>query len=296
MPNLPENQETADADEVKTHIKLLTDPNFVVRHNAQKALQRLGTEAITALIEEFEKEFQRYTRREVLIGKIGKCGLAVGISLIFTSFVLINHDGSMNAARFLLVSSSSLIMASLFFRLFGSDLPERLKAVYDVLVEMDDPRIFSILLEMYQTNPAWSSDKTLNLLTVHLPQTTLSQWEGLSAKHRKALYHLVENRGQINTKRCYEFTLAALTALEQFGDMEAIPAVQHVAKHGSNAGLRSAAVHCLPYLEMRREEQSIRQTLLRASQSTGGRNELLRIPTHAPDTENEQLLRMPPQE
>jgi len=293
MLNEPENLNTALSDEIQLHVRRLTDPNFFVRHNAQKALLRLSTEAINPLIKEFEKAFQKYQSRELLLRKIGKNGLAVGAVLFVALMIAVELGLSKNIARPLFGLPSTILFFSCFLLPFGSGHPARLKAIYDVLVEMHDPRIFSILLEMYSANPAWSSDNTLNLLTAYLPETTPAQWEGLNSKQRKAVYHLVENRGQIDTKRCHEFTIAALKALEQYGDADAIPAVQHIAKHGSNAGLRSAAVNCLPYLETRHDEQSTRQTLLRGSQSSGGKDELLRVPTHAPDVESEQLLRMP---
>ncbi len=293
MPHDAENRKPLTRLHIQNYLKDLTHYSKTVREVAKQQLRLHGADSVDILLEEYEKEFQQYSKQQLPLGMLGKIGVKFGLILGLAPFFFHSVDpyGALTFLWFLIISL--VIGGSLLLQMYAATVPTRLNEIYQVLSGISDPRIFSTILEMYSINSSSYLENTLELLTNYLPQVTPSQWEMLSLKQRKALYHLMENRGQIATKRCYEFTLAALKALEQFGGAEAIPTAEYLAKHGSNQELRRAAQECLPYLETRRDEQSIRQTLLRASQSDSGKEELLRVPTHAPDMGSEQLLRMP---
>ena len=292
----PKNQKTLTREQIRIYLKDLSHYSKTMREQAQRQLLLHAADTIDILLEEYEKEFREYSQKQLLLRNRGKAGVKLGLILLFTPFYLLFKDdyGVFFLAWYFMIAC--ILGYSFLLPTYASKTPARLSEIYQVLTGVSDPRIFSTILEMYSVSSNWYLENTLDLLKGYLPQVTPSQWGELSIAQRKALYSLVESQGQINTKRCYEFTLAALKALEQFGDEKAIPCVEYVARYSINKRVKSAAQDCLRYLEVRRDEDSIRQTLLRASQSEGGKDELLRVPTQTPATESEQLLRMPREE
>ena len=293
MPHEPDNSNSPHREEILTHIKSLTSRLDVLRNAAQTQLILHNEEAIPFLMEAFKHEHGNYFVRNVPNRRGAKWIQGIVFLCVFGCAAI----GLWKESRLFLSLSGLSYLAFGVFLIYtqrvGVRQPYRLTALYDLLVEMRAVPMMDHILWMIASDTIWATNQAIEYLTVHLPNLDTLQWQKMKGRERKALYALLEQRGQINTKRCYDFTFALLKALEQFGDAEAIPAVQHIAKHGSNAALRNAAKECLPYLETRRDEDSIRQTLLRASQSSGGSEELLRVPTLAPNAENAQLLRMP---
>jgi hypothetical protein len=62
--------------------------------------------------------------------------------------------------------------------------------------------------------------------------------------------------------------VAILKAFEQVGDSKALPVVAALAESGAPPHVRAAAQKCLPFLQMRQEQERASQTLLRASSAT----------------------------
>src|SRR5206468_10754437 len=98
-----------------------------------------------------------------------------------------------------------------------------------------------------------------------------------------------------NTANPY-YLVAALNALEQVGDGTALPMVRSLAsgkmKTADPKRVQAAARECLPYLQVRFEQQRATQTLLRASHvSKSPHDRLLRPAQSGPDAEAEGLLR-----
>jgi hypothetical protein len=296
MPNEPDNTEISLRFRVALLINDLTHRDKVIRDDAEEQIVRIGKEAIPPVIDAFEKEYKAYLSRDCRLRRAGNWLNWSALIIPLTVSTILLVQGNIIFVSVFVILFMTFGSLSIIFNEFGRRTPKRLSAIYELLLKMDKLQIVDVILEMYSADTIWLSKEAMDLLQRHLPHITLKQRKNLTPKQRKAFYRLLEQRAEIISAPSFDFALAGLSALEHVGDAEAIPTVEHIAKHGSNQRLRSAAKECLPSLHIRRAEDAIRQTLLRASQSSGGNAELLRIPTHAPDNASEQLLRMAQEE
>jgi len=116
-------------------------------------------------------------------------------------------------------------------------------------------------------------------------------------KHRRIfrkwlLIYAVESKISFDEDK----SLAILTALDHIGTVREIPTLIKVEGIGYSQKIRGAARQSIQAIKQRQQEQNPRETLLRASENTGGQEELLR-PAHSNvDTQAETLLRVPKEE
>ena len=115
-------------------------------------------------------------------------------------------------------------------------------------------------------------------------------------RHRAMLNVYLDSKRLGATSIVSECMLAILKAYEQVGDSEAVPVVERLANGEGYAkrdkAIQQAAQNCLPFLYERGENETQRQTLLRASQPAANAPvTLLRPASAAPATAPNQLLR-----
>ena len=116
-------------------------------------------------------------------------------------------------------------------------------------------------------------------------------------KHRRIfrkwlLIYAVESKISFDEDK----SLAILTALDHIGTVREIPTLIKVEGIGYSQKIRGAARQSIQAIKQRQQEQNPRETLLRASENTGGQEELLRSAHSNADTQAETLLRVPKEE
>jgi hypothetical protein len=167
-----------------------------------------------------------------------------------------------------------------------------MKNIASELVNAEDLRIVGPLAEMvvFQSGGGASAMASY-LLTRLLPRLQASDAGLLNANQRACLY-----RSLTTVTNNPDYLIAALKALEQIGDGEALPAVERLAEgRQRTAGaerVQAAARECLPYLRLRADKARASQTLLRASSASDTPPKLLLRPAQSrDDAEPEHLLR-----
>jgi hypothetical protein len=163
------------------------------------------------------------------------------------------------------------------------------------LAKLEDPRASGALLDVFKTTGSFQGPDVKEALIRLLTRMKASDAEGLSREQRQFLY-IILTQDQKWYAAGYDWgedlKVAALKALEQVGDEEALPIVAQVALHAPGLPIRQAALECLPFLQMRVEEQRSRQSLLRSSAASVFPNEtLLRPAAGGSETNAEELLR-----
>jgi hypothetical protein len=130
-----------------------------------------------------------------------------------------------------------------------------------------------------------------------LPRMKASDSGLLTAGQRKLLYTLLKGGLNVYAKPdlLLQYRLAVLKALEQIGDADAIPIVEHLAtakaRTTDQKALKAAAIECLPSLLMNCSDVEDTKTLLRASSpETAAPEMLLRAVEFTPDSHPKQLL------
>lgn len=154
------------------------------------------------------------------------------------------------------------------------------------------------LLELLGTPKRPKQLKPLFVALIHLlPQMKASDARLLTAGQRKLLYALLKNGLNIYAKPelLLTYRLAILKALEQIGDADALPIVEHLANGKANTApqkvLKAAAVECLPLLRANYSDVEATKTLLRASSPENAAPEtLLRSVEFTLDANPQQLL------
>ncbi len=170
----------------------------------------------------------------------------------------------------------------------------RLKGLMKELANVSDLRIAGPLLEILALEDGTAKSMAALLLSGLLPRFRASDAKILTdAQHNALLRTLTRNDGSP------DFFVAALKALEQIGDARALPVVESLAI-GRGATIdphrvQAAAQDCLPFLQIRCDQQRASQTLLRASSATATATDtLLRPAQNAGTTNPSQLLRPNP--
>ncbi|HLK58533.1 MAG TPA: hypothetical protein VKU00_18330 [Chthonomonadaceae bacterium] len=152
------------------------------------------------------------------------------------------------------------------------------------LWEASDPRAVGVLAVTLRDHDPAVREVAEKALLKLLPRVLASHASSINADQMNALLSIAYREDE-------DLKLALLQALEQIGDVRAIPAVREMQLYGSFQ-VREQAARCMPFLEerVRRSRESV--TLLRAADiNATAPEELLRPATDQVDTPPEQLLR-----
>lgn len=167
----------------------------------------------------------------------------------------------------------------------------KLRGLMNALANVQDLRIAGPLLEIAAVEDGSARGLAMQILRHLLPRFRASDARLLTDNQ-----HTMLLRALTRQDAALEFVLAALKALEQIGDLRALPVVESLATGrrvtADPKRVQSAAQECLPYLLIRCEQQRASQTLLRASSSSSTPAADLLRPAHGTgDTSSTELLR-----
>jgi hypothetical protein len=277
-------------DATENMIKRLLDKKQAAQAKAE--LRGLGEHTIPLLLCILDKERQRYTRRRRFGIWIDKAASFLFYSNILLASFLIKRGVSENTATLIAVSMIFPMLIGGVVRVKLHAVPTTIQTVYELFGEMNYVRIIAVLLDGFSNKEEGLYSLSKSLLIKALSHLTVSEWRTLKPQQHATFYRLLRERGNGWIYFDEEFALAGLKALEQAGGVEAIPTVERIAVKGRSEKVKQAAQECLSYLRVRRDEQATRETLLRASEATGGKEELLRIPAQNSDSASQQLLRV----
>ena len=156
----------------------------------------------------------------------------------------------------------------------------------------------SLLATLRVTQSGKQRRAIVTALTALLPQLKASDAPLITADARRVLHSLLQTAFFVNISdvRTYDLTIAALKALEQVGDAQALPYVRRLANRKprtlNGKRLQQAAADCLPMLRAHCGDVETARILLRASQpATTDPKTLLRPASGAGQTDNAELLR-----
>ena len=274
----PETSEAVIAALI-THLK---SKSAKQRTQAAHALNAFGVQAIGPLLNLLQEEAERKKKQRPVI---------IGLSLAYFSFFIYWQTLKHTSLFWELIPIFIVLMAVLGRLQTASGT--QIDAIH-ILAGLEDFRAVGFYIDALEFQDQFKDSKTRSIAAnrlIHLlPHLRATDAHLLTDDHRKRLYrHLSSGNKQL--------TLAILKALEQIGASSALPYVEKIAA-GKGAGLWShliekAAKDCLPYLQERARQESTRQTLLRAADTTGATAEtLLRSANETPESDPTQLLRV----
>lgn len=163
------------------------------------------------------------------------------------------------------------------------------------LAAIEDVRMTGALLDVFKTSGKLQGQDVKRALLRLLPRLKSSDADLVSPEQRKFLTTLLimdQSWSFAGVNWDTDLKVAMLKALEQIGDEESLPVVMQVAQGARNLQVRQAAQDCLPFLQLRIDEQYARQLLLPSTASSVFRQEtLLRAATGSTTTNPEELLR-----
>jgi hypothetical protein len=253
MSDTPMDQDVEDI------VKQLSSRKQAERDAAENKIRQLGSAAVQDLLSILVRERAARSRKRKLWGAVIICYvvLLLASAILSRNFSMLGSVGSM----------TGLIVA-----LFAATQTQR--NVARLLTEIEDLRVVGALAEALEFQDQKVGELAESSLISLLPRLKASDAGLLDAQQRNCLHRALSRKNS-------NLVVAILQSLEQIGDAEAVPYVQKLADgHGLAARdvqIRTAAQHCLPYLQQLAEEQRVRQTLLRASDVT-------EVPIAAPDT------------
>jgi hypothetical protein len=214
-------------------------------------------------------------------------GLAAALSAGFavTNLFLVRHASGDKTLLWAAVGSLCLTLSLSFRGLF------RLKEILNQLHNVSDLRMAGPLIEIAGVEEGGPKAMATLILTRLLARFRASDARLLNdAQYAVFLRVLSRNEGTA------EFFVAALKALEQVGDVRALAVVENLAKGRRVTTdphrVQAAAQDCLPFLQVRCDQQRASQTLLRASTAVGTPADILLRPAQGNGaTEASELLR-----
>ncbi len=185
---------------------------------------------------------------------------------------------------------------------------QKQKKGVQALAEFDDVRAVPRLIEMLEYNDNDLRNDAAMLLEKLLPRLQASDAPLLAPEHHAILNRLLA--GKLGLKRNWtkqfqataeQLQITTLRALQQVGDASSLPIVMELAEDAhrtTHVDVMAAAKECLPFLQMRVENQRLTQTLLRASDGNHTATDVLLRPamSTASSTPANQLLRVAPDE
>jgi hypothetical protein len=177
-----------------------------------------------------------------------------------------------------------------------------------VVAAYDDIRSIGPLIDALSMGDAQSREIAIDALIGLLPLLKASDSALLNGAQRaklrfflgvpvdKTLHKDLNALFRPASNRAIEFRIAILRALEQVGDIKALPIVQNLAngkpKTDGEGRIHEAAKACLPAIQMRCDEVRTSQTLMRPSDPGHVDDETLLRPLSGPPAANpEELLR-----
>lgn len=211
-----------------------------------------------------------------------------------------SHEGA-------IMSAFTIFMVMRMNHHFYVQMPCARRCLMEVIDEIEDPTFVPAALSLLQTSniPIRASiDQVLLRLLPRVSKDQADEWTPLQRKQLLATF--------VFPVRHFEAAIGILEALQRIGDDWALPTVRKLTRMNTNGTfrtvdkrmakaeycrrlkmIREAAEACLPFLEMRMEEQKQAETLLRASEpGAAAPDTLLRAAEHAsPEIPPEQLLR-----
>ncbi len=125
----------------------------------------------------------------------------------------------------------------------------------------------------------------LDALPLVLPSLTPEHYGSFSSETISGLCHILDHAEAV-------LQLTILEALIKVGDGNAVRSVERTAVKGRSEQARSLAIHVLPVLQQRQQQENASRMLLRASQSVSESSRILVRPAQeSAGTEPHQLLR-----
>ncbi len=267
-----------------------------VRESAIEQAKQLEPDALLALMQQGRRRLQRRQRFRWLIFGIYFFGGIIAAHILGREGLLIGKYIDRLVPFIIVFNIVALEMSHLNSSLIEvlEDVSEVVFIPHLVLLLSGNGYAFSRQVQQVQT--------TLTHIMLHLNREqadalTLSERQTLLKPLRQSLS--ADKRGKV----LVGYVVAMLKALEQIGDQREAGLVEQLAaipiRTDTDRQIQQAAIECLPYLQIRAEEQRLQTTLLRptatAASDTG--NDLLRAAVPATSAAPpEQLLRATRQE
>lgn len=230
----------------------------------------------------FRDTVQKFRRGTPLATAIGIAGACCGIAM---SLVIARDPLSHSTLP------ETLLIPQFAAIAYCSARVTRLKRVLSALAARDDLRITGPLLESTTADDVATRQMAMQMLS-----RLLRRFQASDAKHLTESQYILLLRTLTRSEGNTDYFVAALQALEQIGDLRALPIVEGLAKGRRMTmdpkRVQAAARACLPYLQVRCDNQRASQTLLRASASSATPSaDLLRPARDTSATESDHLLR-----
>ncbi len=164
----------------------------------------------------------------------------------------------------------------------------------NLIREMNDPRYVGDMLDIIKEGNFYAVELVEPIFYDQLRLLNHTDSILLNEKQRRQLRNLLVMHGtRMNGNFNGSKALAILKAWDKIGDIREYVALNEVAMNGGSDVVREAAEECLIHIKVRREMMEPQKNLLRASENTGGQDELLRAANSTSDAQTETLLRMP---
>lgn len=272
---MPENELEGAVDEKV--VAQLSSRKAEQRAEAEETLERLGPEAVDALLGVLRVEARKKQVRMRVLGAAVCAYVVIMIVLAATG-----HASQLGSFGGMFGGISALAAAS-----------QVQKNAARQLARHHDPRIAGPLLEALEYQDKGVRADAAGRLTQLLPTLRATHTDLLTDAQRLILAKSLR-MGELRTNTGYQ--LAALKALQQVGDEKSIPIVERFyASDGSGPAaqaVRDEARVTLGFLRERAERERIAHTLLRPSMDPASPAEmLLRPAAGAGDTDPDVLLR-----
>lgn len=263
---------------------------------AERALRDKGPEAIGTLLNAYERDSSRRRIASAAIGSLILLVNLVNFIKIIARYYLQTVPDWADIACLLLVGVYPLLLwrRTIFRR--------RVDRFVDSFAAMGDPRAVGPLIEVATTSDKSESTRSavaIRALMAVLPRLTPSDAGLINAQQQAALCQMLNAasapcEGTLNSQRA----IVILRALEQIGDIDALPYVERIAEFSSASPrikkLRETARDILPTLRARIKAELPGRSLLRPADAPDSL--LLRPAQGSTEAEPQQLLRPAEQE
>ncbi len=276
---IPEQIATAPT---ATPVELATDATQTTQH----------TQAVQEWLAKIQK--QAYRDKKMFWGFFAFFQMFLFVPIALSNTLASVRNDHLNMAWLAMLCLPTFGMVALGLR-FAFRKPEWNA---EEMTQIGGVRAVGALLELLGTPKGPRQLKPLFVALIQLlPQMKASDAGLLTTGQRKLLYTLLKSGLNIYAKPdlLLQYRLAILKALEQIGDADAIPIVEHLANGKAHTPyqkeLKAAAIECLPLLLINFTEVEATKSLLRPSSSENPAPEtLLRPFAFTPDANPKQLL------
>jgi hypothetical protein len=308
---LPQSKTDLEATVIR-----LGSKDDAVRAEAERVIKQAGAGAIEPLVAVLTRQLAAH-RKRIWIGLVGMLSLGVGSLAALHSVVEYDFWGILFG---FVVYCFGLCFSAYIMQ------PSRLqKQTAAMLMGIDDLRAIGPLIEVLRNPHTAESTQVRSLLLPMLQRLRASDVALIEDRHREYFHYVLKHweHFQLGPQYGTDFIMAVLSALQQVGDARDLPYVERIAYpertlhvamglHWMGKGYNSAfkllfggrwravnrprivqaAQECLPYLQLKAEQQRVSNSLLRASApGNSTSNVLLRPATGQDSTEPQSLLR-----